>query len=59
MKKYFAPEYSKEVVASTDIITASYGNGVSKNVESVYGDSGEEVGTKTTFSFSLKNFFNS
>ncbi len=57
MKKYFAPEYSKEIVVSKDILTAST-NGVSKNVETVYGDNGEELGSKTTYSFSLKNFLN-
>ncbi len=58
MKKYFAPEYSKEEIVSDDIILASYENGIRESVETVYGENGEELGTKTTFNFSLKNFFN-
>ncbi len=58
MKKYFAPEYSKEVVVSNDIIATSYGNGIRETVETVYGENGEELGTKSKFDFSLKNFLN-
>ena len=59
MKKYYTPGYSKELVVSNDILTASTDNGVSKTVEAVYGENGEELGSKTIFSFSLKNFFKS
>ncbi len=47
-----------EVVESNDILAASSEGGLNETVETVYSESGEVLGQKTTYSFSLKNFLN-
>ena len=64
--KYIAPNYKNELVMSNDIITDSiaatitHKNGVVENTVNVYEGEGENkqfVGQKSSFEFSVSNFF--
>ncbi len=66
--KYIAPQYKNDLVMSNDIITDSvvatktHENGVVENTVNVYEGEGENktlVGQKSSFEFSIGNFFNS